>query len=353
MRVEMPLERSQPLEQRTLTMRRRTKPVPLARMDLNKLIRTLRQRSTSEWSRHLSSALEVLTVELKVDRHTALDLLIAAVSAAHRCACAVEQRALAQSRARAQADVGKALLRIAKCAARSPAELRCSLDLSVRSVLGRGIVDTEVLRRLVHRATQVFRKFRKMSPAATALKAMGFPDTPGQERIGLITNIEALHPTARGRAEQALSRRCRESPSNWTASGVFGVLATAVSSHSEDGASPEISDLLVEYVRKLGDGWTAVGLRPGRANHPGDANYKSRFHRFSDLVLTAFMEPSSLRHDGDLTEIRQKLRRSHLALPADWRGGVDAGLRLSDREWLISEDHLRRARIQKSAPETP
>src|SRR6202521_5097932 len=76
------------------------------------------------------------------------------------------------------------------------------------------------------------------------------------------SNIKALHPTARGRAEQALSRRCRESPSNWTASGVFGVLATAVSSHSEDGASPEISDLLVEYVRKLGDGWTAVGLRP-------------------------------------------------------------------------------------------
>src|SRR6202521_4508534 len=114
-------------------MRRRTKPVPPARMDLNKLIRTLRQRSTSEWSRHLSSALEVLTVELKVDRHTALDLLIAAVSAAHRCACAVEQRALAQSRERARAAVHKALLRIAKCAARSPAELRRSLDRSVGS----------------------------------------------------------------------------------------------------------------------------------------------------------------------------------------------------------------------------
>jgi hypothetical protein len=349
----MAVGRSHSLERGTLTMRRRTKPVPLARMDLNRVIRTLRQRSTSEWPRHVSSALEVLTLELKVDQQTALDLLIAAVSAAHRCACAVEQRALAQSRARARADVGKALLRIAKCAARSPAELRCSLDRSVRSVLGRGMVEAEVLQRLVHRAAQVFRKFRKMPAAATALKAMGFPDTPGQERIGLITNIEALHPTARGRAEQALSRLCRESPSNWTASGVFGVLATAVSSHSENGASPEISDLLVEYVRKLGDGWTAVGLRPGRANRPDDTNYKSRFHRFSDLVLTAFVEPSSLRHDGDLTEIRQKLHRSHLALPADWRGRVDAGLRRRDREWLISEDHLRRARIQKSAPETP
>ena len=109
----------------------------------------------------------------------------------------------------------------------------------------------------------------------------------------------------------------------------------------------------MEYVRKLGDGWTAVGLRPGRANRPGDATYRSRFHRFSDLVLTAFVEPSSLRHDGDLTEIRQKLHRSRLPLPADWRGAVSAGLRLSDREWLISEDHLRRARIQKSARETP
>jgi len=150
-----------------------------------------------------------------------------------------------------------------------------------------------------------------------------------------------------------VSRSRRESHSKWTASDVFEVLATAVSSHSEDGASPEISDLLVEYVRKLGDGWTAVGLRPGRANHSDDATYKSRFHRFSDLVLMAFVDPSSLRHDGDLTEIRQKLCRSHLALPADWRAGVDVGLRRRDREWLISEDHLRRARIQKSARETP
>ena len=125
----MPVGRSHPLERRTLTMHRRTKPVPLARMDLNRLIRTLRQRSTSEWPRHLSSALEVLTVELKVDRQTALELLIASVSAAHRCACAVEQRALARSRARARADVHKALLLIAKCAARSPAALRRSLLL--------------------------------------------------------------------------------------------------------------------------------------------------------------------------------------------------------------------------------
>jgi hypothetical protein len=71
-------------------MRRRTKPVPLARMDLNRLIRTLRQRSTSEWPRHVTSAFEVPTEELKVDRQTALDLLIAAVSAAHRCARAVK-----------------------------------------------------------------------------------------------------------------------------------------------------------------------------------------------------------------------------------------------------------------------
>ena len=153
----------------------------------------------------------------------------------------------------------------------------------------------------------------------------------------MITNIEALQPTARGRVEQAVSRLCRESHSKWTASGVFEVLATAVSSHSEDGASPEITDLLVEYVSKLGEGWTAVGLRPGRANHPDDADYRSRFHRFSDLVLTAFAEPSSLRHVGDLTERRQKLRRSHLALPADWRGNVDPGLRRRDREWLIGK----------------
>ena len=93
----MPVGRSQPLEQRTLTMRRRTKPVPLARMDLNRLIRTLRQWSTSEWPRHVTSAFEVPTEELKVDRQTALDLLIAAVSAAHRCARAIVSRLCRES----------------------------------------------------------------------------------------------------------------------------------------------------------------------------------------------------------------------------------------------------------------
>jgi hypothetical protein len=114
----MAVGRSHPLERGTLTMRRRTKAVPLARMDLNKLIRNLRPRPTSAWPRHVTSAFKVLTEELKVDRQTALDLLSAAVSAAHRCARAIEQRALAQSRARARTDVHKALLRIAKCAAR-------------------------------------------------------------------------------------------------------------------------------------------------------------------------------------------------------------------------------------------
>jgi hypothetical protein len=334
-------------------LRRRTKPAPLARANLNKAVLTLSDRPVSEWQRQLSSAFEILTSELKVDPQRARELLIVAIRAAHACTCAIDQRALARSREEARADAQKALLRLAKCAARSPAQLRQSLNRSVRSLLSRGTVDAEILTKIVHRAGQTFRKFRKMPAAAAALRAMGFPDTAGQQRIALITQIEALHPTVRGQVEQSLSGLSGKSHLLWTASRVFEGLATAVSSQSKDGASAEISDLLVEYVRKLGDGWTAVGLRAGRANLPEDPTYRSRFHRFCDLVLMTFIDPGSLRHYADLTEIRQKLHRSHLPLPADWRGTVSAGLRLSDREWLISDDHLKRALVQKPRPETP
>jgi hypothetical protein len=334
-------------------MRRRTRPVPLARMDLNKLIRTLRQRSISDWPQHLSSAFAVLTAERNLDPLASREMIILATSAAHTCALDIDLRALGRSREVARAKAEKALRHLAKCAARSPASLRHSLDRSVRSVLSRGAVDAVVLQRVVHRAAHVFRKFRKIPAAATALNAAGFPDARGQGRIGLISNLEALRPTARGRAEQALANLCCESHPNWTGSRVFEVLATAVSGHSEDVVSPEISDLLVQYVGQVGEGWKALGLRPGRASRDGDTTYRSRFHRFCDLVLMAFVDPGSLRHHGDLTEIRQKLHRSHLALPAAWRARVDAGLRVSDRVWLISEDHLRRARVRKSPRRTP
>ena len=182
---------------------------------------------------------------------------------------------------------------------------------------------------------------------------MGFPKSPDQRTIGLVTHIEALHPVVRRRAEEALSQLCREHHLRWKASHVFNEMATALSTPHPDNMASEISDLLVEYVRQVGEAWKAYGLRPSRARKASDPKYTSRFHGFCDLVATALIDPWALRHDGNLDQVRQQILASHSKLPAEWCKQVSKSLPLRDRQWLVSEDHVKRARVQKSTAETP
>jgi hypothetical protein len=189
--------------------------------------------------------------------------------------------------------------------------------------------------------------------AATALRAMGFPESPDQHAVVLVTHIDALHPAVRRQAEEAVSQLSREHHLAWNASHVFNVMATALSTQHADNTASQISDLLVEYVRQVGEVWKAHGLKPSRARDPDDPKYTSRFLRFCDLVLMALIDPWSLRHDENLDQIRQQIRASHLKLPYEWREQVNNSLPLRDHQWLVSEDHLKRARVQKTTAETP
>ena len=150
-----------------------------------------------------------------------------------------------------------------------------------------------------------------------------------------------------------MSQLSREHHLSWTASHVFNVMATALSTQYPDNKASQISDLLVEYLRQVGEVWKAYGLKPSRARDESDPKYTSRFHRFCDLVLTALLDPRSLRHDENLDQIRQEIRASHLKLPPEWRKQVGNLLPLRDQQWLVSDDHLKRARIQKTTAETP
>jgi hypothetical protein len=42
-----------------------------------------------------------------------------------------------------------------------------------------------------------------------------------------------------------------------------------------------------------------------------------------------------------------------LKLPPEWRKHISNLLPLRDHQWLVSDDHLKRARIQKTTAETP
>jgi hypothetical protein len=271
---------------------------------------------------------------------------------ANACVRAIDSRVSARSREDARDKAAKALARLARCAERAPAELRRRFDRTVKTVLSRGTWDMVDLQRLVHRIGEVCRKYDE-EPAATALRAMGFPKSPDQRTIGLVTHIEALHPLVRRRAEEALSQLGREHHLSWKASHLFNVMAAALSTPHRDNTASQISDLLVEYVRQVGEVWRAYRLKPSRARHDLDPKYTSCFHAFCDLVLTALCDPWSLRHDGNVEQVLHQIRASHLKLPREWRKQVSNSLPLRHREWLVSDDHLKRARVQKTTAETP
>jgi hypothetical protein len=329
-------------------VRRHATPVPLARTKLRRLQASLRASAPTNWPRHLAEAFEVLEIS---DERRARDLLIEAVAAAHACACAIDNRVTARSREEARNQATKAFARLARCAARASAELRRRLDRMVKLVLSRGACDAVDLQRLVHRTGQVCRKFDE-EPAATALRTIGFPESSDQRAVVLAIHIEALHPAVRRRAEEAVSRLSREHHLSWTASQVFTAVAAALSTQHPDNKASQISDLLVEYVRQVGEVWKAYGLKPSRARNASDPKYTSRFHEFCHSVLTALIDPRALRHDENLDQVRQRIRESHSKLP-EWRKQVSNSLPLRDHQWLVSDDHLKRARIQKSTAETP
>jgi hypothetical protein len=122
---------------------------------------------------------------------------------------------------------------------------------------------------------------------------------------------------------------------------VFEGMAEALD--SEEIQSDEIATLIVDYVASVANRWREAGIKPSRARHPEDPAYKSGFHRFVDLVITSILEPWTLRHDGALEERAQETRRRHAELPDDFRSIASPSLRRSDLEWIVSDDHLKKA----------
>jgi hypothetical protein len=112
---------------------------------------------------------------------------------------------------------------------------------------------------------------------------------------------------------------------------------------SEEIQSDEIATLMVDYVASAANRWREAGIQPSRARHPEDPTYKSDFHRFVELVITAILEPSTLRHDGGLEERAREARRRHAELPDEFRSIASPSLRRSDLEWIVSDDHLKKA----------
>ena len=127
---------------------------------------------------------------------------------------------------------------------------------------------------------------------------------------------------------------------------VFEALAAGVK--KKPAGNPDPATLRSNYISALVRLWEAAGLRPARAYREGDSPYKSKFHRYSDLILTAVGEPWTHRHSGDLDQMRRRSHEAWARMPREYK--ASAGLPPSAAEWLITEHILRKGlgqRIQK------
>jgi len=333
-------------------MRRNIRAFHLAEARSIPLRRRLVSQPASEWPAHARLAHAILRDELHLPEAHARQLMLESISAAQACAEAVNRRAMATVEANSRATLAKAFKCVGNCCRRAPAGLRRRLDAVIPPLLEQGAIDAEVIEAIIDAAIAEFKRSSNDPTTATALRAMYITDAAGTADNWLKNRFAGLRPQAQRRCEVALSK-LGKSGRSVKAHMVFEVLKAALERKSI--AEKATFFLIAGYVAVLVLVWRAAGLNPTRATSETNPAYKSKFHRFSDLVLTAVAEPWSRRHDGDRDRVQRMVRAAWTRLPKQYRQ-IGAGLSQADRGWLVSEHILRkglRRRIKKSPPQTP
>jgi hypothetical protein len=326
----------------------------LARTGLPNRIQRLNIGSEDNWPIHLKDALRILH-EAGLSPPQARKLTMSSVSSAYCCAQAISQRARAIAQYKIRIKLHRATTRLAKCLRRAPAGLRRRLDAHMQAALSNDVVDTEIIEEIMYEAATAFMKFPRSEAAQTALRALSVTTSNNERIIGLSRDYSGLDSNSQRKCESALIALASRTQ-DISGSAVFGALADAISAERPDNARPGVDDLIVRYVADTATLWREVRLRPTRATRSGDPTYKSRFHRFVELVLTGVAEPSSRRHDENIALVARAIRVAHTQLPAELRRLVSPRHRRADVEWLVSEDHIKKAlaeATQKIDPDTP
>ena len=340
---------------------RHARAIPLARRRLNTFVLDLKSKPTDEWPPHLRLAWNILNSgsELALSEQAVLSLIIKSVSAAHKCAQAINEKSADIAEFQTRIKLHDTLRRIAKCTKRAPAGLRRRLDEQVAPLRRESAIDLEVIDAIFDIAVAAFREFPKAEPSRTALREMcGMP--PDHDRVVVIkSEYAAVGEAYQRKAEDAIATLAKSASHKASAADVFNALASALRFDRTAHPNAQIPPLIVEYVAELATFWRQAGLRPTRATRVGDPTYRSKFHRFVDLVLTAMTEPSAQRHLinlDDLNDTRREIWLVHSRLPEEARRIVSPAPRRADVNWLISEDHVKKAlriRVKKTDPDTP
>jgi hypothetical protein len=333
-------------------MRGKVRHVHLARASETQLVRKLENEAISSWPRHFKNASVVLIDEKNLSREAACSVIIGAVKAALICSRSIDLASRRHSALNSRRRLGAAFSRIAKCSKRASATLRARLDHSIVPLLGPDPLDFELIESIVESVAEGFAEFTGEEAARTALKAM-CGTSPEQRRIIVMTEeYSALDMADRQACELAL-QRLANSIQEKTAFGFFAALSSALGKRSSRKPTLQIHHQIVKYVLAVGEEWRKLGLKFGRGSHAADGSYRSPFHRFCDIILTAMVEPWALRHDIDKRRlVARSKEQAHAKVPRAFRKRIGSGPRASDHEWLVSEDHVRKA-LQKIGRQTP
>jgi len=320
-------------------MRRRARASPLTRVRPAPPFRKLRNTAESEWPATLQSAWKILHDEIGVSKPIPRTIIGDAALVAHRCAQKINDRVRNNEHHRLAAKLGRGFARLSACIRRAPAELRKRLDIQIHSLLVSGVIDSEVVEEILDAAVVCFQRYPRHESAKTALATMLVASADGVNVNLLKVDYSSIDYDSRTRCEQALHA---VADATVTAAAIFEALASALMVAPPVDVSYEANDLIIEYVSTVAMSWHRAGLRPSRARHPADPRYRSRFHRFVELVLTAAVDPWTQRHDLNFDDLNRRTQKVHAALPQALRGVVSAAPRRGDIEWLVTDDQVKK-----------
>jgi hypothetical protein len=270
------------------------------------------------------------------------------VSEAQNCAKSINRRSgdIVEANSRAQARL--AFKRVANRSRRASAGLRGQLDAEILPLLAQNPIDSELVDAIIEAAAAEFEYFSK-EKAAAGSGAMIVTVKSREPDNWLKNGYAGLRGETQRKCEAALSKLGKKRKP-LKAHMVFDTLAGCL----ESGPTkvPDPATLISDYVSALALLWEAAGLHPGRAHHASDTLYKSKFHRYSDLILTTVAEPWAQRHTGDLEHMQRRAYAARAGMPRE--NQASAALPPSVAEWLVSEHILRKGlRPQKQRRETP
>jgi hypothetical protein len=332
-------------------MRRHARIVHGSRVRLQTLERRLQSQPPTKWPEHLRLAWEILQSKRSLSETSSMYIILGSISAAHKCAREINRRAANRFEGQTHNKLHKVFVRIAKCAQRAPENVRQKLDQAVIPLVQQDPIDLEVIEAILDATASLVSQLCEEEPAKTALKAFGVTQVDGIRQVGAKVDFSGLDKVRQHKVAAALSNLIKLPSSRLGVSNVFETMASALD--AEGIQSDEIATLIIDYVASVANCWRDAGIKPTRARHPEDPTYKSRFHRFVELVITAILEPWTLRHDGGLEECAQAIWLRHAELPDDFRSIASPSLRRSDVEWIVSDDHLRKALARTASKNGP